>query len=122
MVMRSVNSSVQGRKASAARLAVLIVIVVQALGLGPVWPQEPTQPRLDEEIRQTGKNLPQAGRRCSPRLRHRSGALGLRGASSHRVLRRSRQAWQLGPMAGYRRGRRAGHTGLLRTRRRRAVG
>ena len=49
MVIPSVISSVQGRKAAVARLAVLIIIV-QALGLGPVWPQEPAQPRLDEEI------------------------------------------------------------------------
>jgi SAM-dependent methyltransferase len=41
--------SVKGRKAAAARLAVLIIIV-QALGLGVGWPQEPAQPRLDEEI------------------------------------------------------------------------
>jgi len=34
---------------SAASLAVLIIIV-QALGLRAVRPQEPTQPRLDEEI------------------------------------------------------------------------
>ena len=54
MVIPSVVSSVQGRKASAARLAVLI-ISVQALGLGPVWPQEPTQLRLDEEIRKQEK-------------------------------------------------------------------
>ena len=54
MVIPSVISSVQGRKASAARLAVLIIIV-QALGLGPVWPQEPTQLRLDEEIRKQEK-------------------------------------------------------------------
>jgi SAM-dependent methyltransferase len=40
---------VKGRKAAAARLAVLIIIV-QALGLGVGWPQEPAQPRLDEEI------------------------------------------------------------------------
>jgi SAM-dependent methyltransferase len=49
MVIPSVISSVQGRKAAAARLAVLIIIV-QALGLEVGWPQEPAQPRLDEEI------------------------------------------------------------------------
>ena len=48
--MRSVKSSVKGWKTAATRLAVLIVIVVQALGLGAGWPQEPAQPRLDEEI------------------------------------------------------------------------
>ena len=34
----------------AARLAVLIVIVLQALGLGVGWPQEPAPPRIDEEF------------------------------------------------------------------------
>ena len=48
--MRSVKSSVKESKTAAARLAVLIVIVVQALGLGAVWPQEPTEPRLDKEF------------------------------------------------------------------------
>jgi hypothetical protein len=48
--MRSVKSSVKGSKTAAARLAVLIVIVVQTLGLGAVWPQEPTEPRLDKEF------------------------------------------------------------------------
>ena len=48
MVIPSVISSVQGRKAAAARLAVLIVL--QALGLGAGWPQEPVQPRIDEEF------------------------------------------------------------------------
>ena len=50
MVMGSVKSSVQGWKAAAACLAVVIVIVVQALGLGTVWPQESAQPRIDEEF------------------------------------------------------------------------
>ena len=45
IVMRSVKSSLKGWKAAAARLAVLIVIVVQALGLGAVWPQEPAPNR-----------------------------------------------------------------------------
>jgi hypothetical protein len=48
--MYSVKSSVKGWKTATACLAVLIVIVVQALGLGAVWPQEPAEPRLDEEI------------------------------------------------------------------------
>ena len=50
MVMRSVKSSVKGWKTAGTRLAVLIVIAVQALGLGIGWSQEPAQPRLDEEI------------------------------------------------------------------------
>ena len=48
--MRSVKSSVKGWKTAATRLAVLIVIVVQALGLGAGWPQEPAEPRIDEEF------------------------------------------------------------------------
>ena len=48
--MGSVKSSVKGWKTAATRLAVLIVIVVQALGLAAGWPQEPAQPRIDEEF------------------------------------------------------------------------
>lgn len=48
--MHPVKSSVKGWKAAAACLAVVIVIVVQALGLGTVWSEEPAQPRIDEEI------------------------------------------------------------------------
>jgi len=35
---------------AAARLTLAIVIVVQGLGLRAGWPQEPAEPRLDEEI------------------------------------------------------------------------
>ena len=45
--MGSVKSSVQRWKAAAARLAV--VIVIGLLGLPAVWPQEPAQPRIEEE-------------------------------------------------------------------------
>jgi SAM-dependent methyltransferase len=48
--MASVKSSVIGWKAAAARLAVLIVIAVQPLGLGAGWTQEPVQRRLDDEF------------------------------------------------------------------------
>jgi hypothetical protein len=48
--MRSVKSSVLGWKSAARILAVVIVIVLQALGLTAGWPQEPAQPRIDEEI------------------------------------------------------------------------
>ena len=48
--MRSVKLSAQGWNTAAARLAVVIVIVVQALGLEAVWTQELPQPRLDEEF------------------------------------------------------------------------
>ena len=48
--MRSLKSSLKGWEAAAVRLAVLIVIVVQPLGLAAVWPQEPAEPRLGEEF------------------------------------------------------------------------
>lgn len=48
--MGSIKSSTKGWKTAATRLAVLIVIVLQALGLGAGWSQEPAQPRLDEEF------------------------------------------------------------------------
>jgi SAM-dependent methyltransferase len=48
--MRSVKSTVRGWKIAGARLAVPIFIVVQALGLGAVWPQESAEPRLDKEF------------------------------------------------------------------------
>ena len=49
--MASVKSSVKGWKTAATRLAVLIVIVLQPLGLGAGWPQEPAAPlRIDEEF------------------------------------------------------------------------
>ena len=48
--MRSVKSSVKGWKTAGTRLAVLIVIVLQALGLGACSLQEPVQPRINEEI------------------------------------------------------------------------
>jgi SAM-dependent methyltransferase len=44
------RSAVKGWKAAAACLAVAIAIVVEALGLRAVWPQEPAQPRLNEEF------------------------------------------------------------------------
>jgi hypothetical protein len=48
--MGSVKSSVKGWKTAGTRVAVLIAIVLQALGPGAVWPQEPAQPRIEEEI------------------------------------------------------------------------
>ena len=51
--MRSVKSSVKGRKAAGTRLAVLIAL--QALGLGACSLQEPAQPQIDEEIAQQEK-------------------------------------------------------------------
>jgi hypothetical protein len=46
--MRSVKSLVKGWKAAGTGVAVLMVL--QALGPGAGWPQEPGQPRIDEEI------------------------------------------------------------------------
>jgi SAM-dependent methyltransferase len=48
--MRSVKSPVEGWKTAGTRLAILIVIVLQTVGLGAGWPQEPAQPRLEEEF------------------------------------------------------------------------
>jgi hypothetical protein len=48
--MGLVRSSGKGWKTAATGLAVLIVIVLQLLGLGVGWPQEPTEPRLDKEF------------------------------------------------------------------------
>jgi SAM-dependent methyltransferase len=48
--MRSVKSSVKGWKPAVTHLAILIVIVLLALGLGACWTQGPAQPRFAEEI------------------------------------------------------------------------
>jgi len=65
MVMGSVKLSVKGWKTARTRPAVLIVIVLQALGLGACSLQEPAQPRIEEEIvkqeriyRSRGANVP----------------------------------------------------------------
>jgi len=50
--MRSVKSSVKGWKTARPRLAVLIVIVLQALGLGACSLQEPAQPWIEEIAKQ----------------------------------------------------------------------
>jgi hypothetical protein len=78
--MRSVKSSVQGWKAAAACLAVVIVIVVQALGLGAVWPQELAEPRLDEEIAKQEKIFQRRGADVP------SGYITNRGLSDYREL------------------------------------
>jgi hypothetical protein len=63
--MHSVNSSVRRWKTAGARLAVLIVIGLQALGPVAGWSQEPAQPRIEEEFakqekiyRSRGANVP----------------------------------------------------------------
>ena len=48
--MGVVRSSGKGWKTAATGPAILIVILLQVLGLGVGWPQEPTAPQIDEEI------------------------------------------------------------------------
>ena len=48
--MGVVRSSGKGWKTAATGPAILIVILLQVLGLGVGWPQEPTPPQIDEEI------------------------------------------------------------------------
>ena len=63
--MASVRSTRKGWKTAATGLAVLIIIVLQALGLEVGWPQEPAPLRTDEEFakqekiyRSQGANVP----------------------------------------------------------------
>ena len=78
--MHSVKSSMKRWKITGTRLfSVLMVIVVQALGLGTVGSQELLN-RASMRKSPTGTNLPEAGRGCSQRLHHQSWAFGLRGA------------------------------------------
>ena len=48
--MSSVKFSPKAWSTTATRLAVLIVIVLQPLGQGAGWTQEPVQPRIDEQF------------------------------------------------------------------------
>jgi len=50
IVMSSVIFSAKASNTTAASLAILIVTVLQALGPGAGWTQEPVQPRIDEEF------------------------------------------------------------------------
>ena len=115
--MGLVRSSVKGWKTAATGLAVLIVIVLQVLGLGVGWPQEPAEPRVDEEIAKQEKIYRSQGADVP------GGYVTNRGLSDYLELLPSGfcdalgSLRQLGPMAGYRSGLRAGDTGLLRTRR-----
>ncbi len=59
--MRPIKSSLKGWKTAAARLAVVIAIVVQTLGLRAVWAQELAEPRLDEEIAKQQKIFQRRG-------------------------------------------------------------
>lgn len=53
--MHPVKSSVQGWKAAKTRLAFLIVIVPQMLGMQAAWPLEPEQRVIEEEIEKQEK-------------------------------------------------------------------
>ena len=55
IVMSSVKFSAKAWNTTAARLAVLIVIVLQALAPAAGWTQEPVQPRIDEEFAEQEK-------------------------------------------------------------------
>ncbi len=48
--MRLVKASASGWNTAGARLAFVMVIVVQSLWLGVGWTQEPVQPRIDKEF------------------------------------------------------------------------
>jgi hypothetical protein len=48
--MPPIESSAKGWKFTAMRLAVLVVIVLQALGLEAGWTQEPVQPGIDDQF------------------------------------------------------------------------
>src|SRR5687768_5823268 len=50
IAMSSIKLSAKGWRISAARLAGVIVIVVQSVGLGAGWAQEPVQPRIDDQF------------------------------------------------------------------------
>ena len=50
IIMSSVKFSAKAWNTTATRLAVLIVIVLQPLGPGAGWTQEPVQPRIDEQF------------------------------------------------------------------------
>ena len=120
--MGSVTSSGKGWKAAAARLAVVIAIVVPALGLEVGWPQEPAQPRLDEEFTKQEKIYRSRGAEVP------SGYVTNRGLSDYAELLPSGFCDALGRLGSSDRwldigaGAGAGHTGLLCVRRRRGAG
>ena len=59
--MHPVKSSVKGWKAAETRLAFLIVIVLQAVGVQAAWPQEPAKPRIEKEIEKQEKIFQRRG-------------------------------------------------------------
>ena len=66
--------------------AILIVILLQVLGLGVGWPQEPTPPQIDEEIAKQEKIYRSQGADIPGGYITKSRALGLPGTSSRRLL------------------------------------
>jgi hypothetical protein len=62
ILVSSVKLSAKAWNTAVARLALVIVIAFQLLGLGPGWPQEPVQPRIDEEFAKQERIYPRRGR------------------------------------------------------------
>src|SRR3972149_2353773 len=62
IIMSSVKFSAKQWNTTARRLAVLIVIVVQPIGPGAGWTQEPVQPRINEEFAKQEKIYRRRGR------------------------------------------------------------
>jgi SAM-dependent methyltransferase len=75
--MRSVKLTAKAWNTAAVSLAVVTVIVVGSLGLAPGWPQEPVQPRIDDEITKQEKIFQKRGAEV------RSGYVTNRGLSEY---------------------------------------
>ena len=73
IVMSSVIFSAKAWNTTATSLAILIVIVLQALGPGAGWTQEPVQPRIDEEFAKQEKIYHRRGARSYTANRGLSG-------------------------------------------------
>ena len=73
IVMSSVIFSAKASNTTAASLAILIVTVLQALGPGAGWTQEPVQPRIDEEFAKQEKIYHRRGARSYTANRGLSG-------------------------------------------------
>ena len=82
----SLRLILKGCNTAQIRLAVLIIVVLQALGLGSAWPQEPVQPRIDEEIVKQEK-IYAAGAPRFPAATSRVEPCSSTGCSSLRLLR-----------------------------------
>jgi hypothetical protein len=79
-------------KITAMRLAVLIVIVLQTLGVEVGWTQEPVQPGIDDQFAKQEKIYRIRGANVPGSYITNRGVVGLCGGSSHRLLRRARQS------------------------------